>query len=65
MFRGILIGIYFKFLLLLIIITILYKYIVYSILTERPDGMVSPQVGPLHRRQVAVPQIRFCGWPVR
>lgn len=31
------------------------------VLTERPDGMVSPQVGPLHRWQVAVPQVRLGG----
>lgn len=35
------------------------------VLTERPDGMVSPQVSPFHRRQVAVSQIRFRRWPVR
>lgn len=27
--------------------------------------MVAPQVGALDRRQVAVPQVRFRGWPVR
>lgn len=35
------------------------------VLTERPDGMMSPQVGALDRRQVAVPEVRFRGWSVR
>lgn len=41
------------------------RLLLLNILTERSDGMVSPQVRPLHRRQVAVSEVRFRGWPVR